>query len=51
VLSELRLDLVERRLRGQPRSADGTEEGEIVAAAVQGVDGLEAYFRSLAPHR
>ncbi len=49
VLSELRLDLVERRLRGQPRSADGTEEGEIVAAAVQGVDGLEAYFARYLP--
>jgi len=49
VLSDLRLDLVERRLRGQPRSADGTEEGEIVAAAVQGVDGLEAYFARYLP--
>ena len=49
MLSELRLDLVERRLRGQPRSADGAEEGEIVAAAVQGVDGLEAYFARYLP--
>jgi thiol reductant ABC exporter CydD subunit len=49
VLSELRLDLVEGRLRGQPRSADGAEEGEIVAAAVQGVDALEAYFARYLP--
>ena len=49
VLSELRLDLVEGRLRGQPSSADGAEEGEIVAAAVQGVDGLEAYFARYLP--
>ena len=49
MLSELRLDLVERRLRGQPRSADGAEEAEIVAAAVQGVDGLEAYFARYLP--
>jgi ATP-binding cassette, subfamily C, bacterial CydD len=49
VLSELRAELVERRLRGQPRSADRAEEGEIVAAAVQGVDGLEAYFARYLP--
>jgi thiol reductant ABC exporter CydD subunit len=48
-LSELRAELVERRLRGQPRSADGAEEGEIVAAAVQGADGLEAYFARYLP--
>jgi thiol reductant ABC exporter CydD subunit len=49
VLSELRGELVERRLHGQPRSADGAEEGEIVAAAVQGIDGLEAYFARYLP--
>ncbi len=49
VLSELRGQLVERRLRAQPRSADGAEEGEIVAAAVQGVDGLAAYFARYLP--
>ncbi|HEY7692134.1 MAG TPA: thiol reductant ABC exporter subunit CydD [Gaiellaceae bacterium] len=49
VLSELRLDLVERRLRSQPRSADGAAEGEIVAAAVPGIDGLEAYFGRYLP--
>jgi ABC-type transport system involved in cytochrome bd biosynthesis fused ATPase/permease subunit len=49
VLSELRLALVERRLTAQPTAADGTSEGEVVAAAVQGVDGLEAYFARYLP--
>jgi thiol reductant ABC exporter CydD subunit len=44
VLSELRLELVERRLRSQPLALDGAETGEIAATAVQGVEGLEAYF-------
>src|SRR5262249_14990372 len=41
VLSELRLAVVERRLRDGP---DGTEAAEIAASAVQGVEGLESYF-------
>jgi len=49
VLSELRLELVERRLRDQPTSLDGTEAGEIAASAVQGVDALEAYFGRYLP--
>jgi ATP-binding cassette, subfamily C, bacterial CydD len=49
VLSELRLALVERRLRDQPASLDGTESGEIAASAVQGVDPLEAYFGRYLP--
>ena len=49
VLSDLRLALVERRLSAQPTAADGTSEGEVVAAAVQGVDGLEAYFARYLP--
>jgi thiol reductant ABC exporter CydD subunit len=49
VLSGLRLALVEHRLTEQPTAADGTSEGEIVAAAVQGVDGLEAYFARYLP--
>jgi thiol reductant ABC exporter CydD subunit len=49
VLSELRLELVERRLRDQPGSLDGTESGEIAASAVQGVDALEAYFGRYLP--
>ena len=49
VLSELRLALVERRLREQPISLDGTEAGEVAASAVQGVDALEAYFGRYLP--
>jgi len=49
VLSELRLALVERRLRAHPAALDGTEAGEIAAVAVQGVDGLEAYFGKYLP--
>jgi len=49
VLSELRLALVERRLRTQPAGLDGVETGEIAAAAVQGVDGLESYFGRYLP--
>jgi ATP-binding cassette subfamily C protein CydD len=49
VLSELRLELVERRLRSQPLALDGAEAGEIAATAVQGVEGLEAYFARYLP--
>jgi ATP-binding cassette subfamily C protein CydD len=49
VLSELRLALAERRLAAQPTAADGTEAGEIAAAAVQGVAALEAYFARYLP--
>jgi ATP-binding cassette, subfamily C, bacterial CydD len=49
VLSRLRLALVERRLHDQPDPLDGTEAGEIAAAAVQGVDGLDAYFGRYLP--
>ena len=49
VLSELRLALVERRLRAQPAALDGAESAEIAAAAVHGVDGLEAYFGRYLP--
>jgi thiol reductant ABC exporter CydD subunit len=49
VLSELRLALIERRLRADPTSADGAESAEITAAAVQGVDALEAYFARYLP--
>jgi thiol reductant ABC exporter CydD subunit len=50
VLSELRLDLVEQRLRSQPVASDGGASAEIAAAAVQGVDSLEAYFARYLPH-
>jgi thiol reductant ABC exporter CydD subunit len=49
VLSQLRLALAERRLRAQPAGLDGVEAGEIVAAGVQGVDALEAYFARCLP--
>ena len=49
VLSDLRLALVERRLRAQPAALDGVEGGEIAAASVQGVDALEAYFARYLP--
>jgi ATP-binding cassette, subfamily C, bacterial CydD len=49
VLSELRLELVERRLRSEPLALDRAEAGEIAATAVQGVEGLEAYFARYLP--
>jgi thiol reductant ABC exporter CydD subunit len=49
VLSELRLALVERRLRDQPAALDGVEGAEVAAAGVQGVDGLAAYFGRYLP--
>ena len=49
VLSELRLALVERRLRAQPTAADGAESAEIAAVAVQGIEGLESYFARYLP--
>jgi ATP-binding cassette, subfamily C, bacterial CydD len=49
VLSQLRLELAARRLRGHPAAEDGVQSGEIAAAAVQGVDALEAYFARYLP--
>jgi thiol reductant ABC exporter CydD subunit len=49
VLSQLRLELAARRLRAQPAALDGVEAGEIAAAAIQGADGLEAYFARYLP--
>jgi ATP-binding cassette, subfamily C, bacterial CydD len=49
VLSELRLALVEKRLRSQPTSTDGTSGAEIAAVAVQGVEALEGYFSRYLP--
>ena len=49
VLSELRLTLVERRLREAPLPTDGAEAAEVATAAVQGVDGLDAYFARYLP--
>ena len=49
VLSELRLALVEKRLRTQPTSTDGTGSAEIATVAVQGVEALEGYFARYLP--
>ena len=49
VLSQLRLDVVERRLRGRPAALDGAESAEIATAAVAGVDALEATFARYLP--
>ena len=49
VLSQLRLELVERRLREDPVSSDGAESGEIAAVAVHGIAPLEAYFGRFLP--
>jgi ATP-binding cassette subfamily C protein CydD len=49
VLSELRLELVERRLDAHPIAVDGTEAGEIAAGAVNGVDALDGYFARYLP--
>jgi len=49
VLSQLRLELVARRLGRQPTGLDGVEAAEIAAAGVQGVDGLTAYFGRYLP--
>ena len=49
VLSELRLELVERGCAHAPAALDGVEAAEIAAAGVQGVDGLEAYFARYLP--
>jgi thiol reductant ABC exporter CydD subunit len=49
VLSQLRLELVERRLRHEPAALDGVQSGEVAAVAVQGVDALDAYFARFVP--
>jgi len=49
VLSELRLALIERRLRSQPTAVDGTDGAEIAAASVQGIEALEGYFARYLP--
>ncbi|MBK9178615.1 MAG: thiol reductant ABC exporter subunit CydD [Acidimicrobiales bacterium] len=49
VLTSLRGALVERRLRERPAALDGAASAEVAAAAVQGVDALEAYFARYLP--
>ena len=49
VLSQLRLELAEQRLRTRPGALDGVEAAEIAAAGVHGLAGLEAYFGRYLP--
>src|SRR3954468_6609682 len=49
VLSQLRLDLVSARLKGDPTALDGAESAEVATAAVAGVDGLEGLFGRTLP--
>jgi thiol reductant ABC exporter CydD subunit len=49
VLSTLRLDLVETRLRGRPAALDGAKSAEVATAAVTGVDALETTFARYLP--
>ncbi len=49
VLSGLRLDLVERRLRDHPAALDGSESAEVATTAVNGVDALETTFARYLP--
>ncbi len=49
VLSQLRLELAERRLRREPAALDGAQSAEIAAVAVQGLEPLEAYFARFLP--
>ena len=49
MLSQLRLELVERRLRHEPSALDGAESAEVSTVAVQGIEPLEAYFGRFLP--
>jgi len=49
VLSQLRLEVIERRLRHDPAALDGVESGELTGAAVHGLGPLEAYFGRFLP--
>ena len=49
VISRLRLDLVETRLRSRPSALDGVQSAEVASAAVGGVDALETTFARYLP--
>jgi thiol reductant ABC exporter CydD subunit len=49
VLSELRLALIEKRLRAHPTAVDGTEGAEIATVSVLGIEALEGYFARYLP--
>ena len=48
-LSDLRLDVVERRLHDRPAALDGAESAEVATLAVGGVDALETAFARYLP--
>ena len=49
VLSELRLGLVDRRLRDRPAALDGVQSAEVATVAVGGLDALETAFARYLP--
>ena len=49
VLSQLRLDVVERRLRDRPAALDGARSADLATTAVGGVDALETAFARYLP--
>jgi thiol reductant ABC exporter CydD subunit len=49
VLSTLRLELVEARLRQRPTAPDGVESAEVATAGVDGIDALETVFARYLP--
>src|SRR5262245_2116024 len=49
VISQLRMELVESRLRGRPTALDGAQSAEIASAAVSGVDAVETTFAKYVP--
>jgi ATP-binding cassette, subfamily C, bacterial CydD len=49
VISELRLDVVDARLRRCPAALDGAQSAEVATAAVSGVEALEATFARYVP--
>ena len=49
VMSQLRLELVESRLRRQPAALDGVESAEVATTAVDGVEALEGTFARYLP--
>jgi thiol reductant ABC exporter CydD subunit len=48
-LSQLRLELVEARLRDDPAALDGARSAEVATAAVDGLDALERTFAKYLP--
>jgi thiol reductant ABC exporter CydD subunit len=49
VISQLRLDVVDTRVRRHPSALDGAQSAEVATAAVAGVDALEATFARYLP--